>query len=111
MTGYGRDTLGELCLLSFMTTQTPSRGIDFIVFFGRRKGQKDNPSLDINGAIDEGREIGAQSQWMLLTRWEDRLHEPLSDVRKALGFQAPVKYRETLRTIQATLAVEERVAA
>ena len=111
MTGYGRDTLGELCLLSFMTTQTPSRGIDFIVFFGRRKGQKDNPSLDINGAIDEGREIGAQSQWMLLTRWEDRLHEPLSDVRKALGFQAPVKYRETLRSIQATLAAEERVAA
>ena len=30
---------------------------------------------------------------------------------KALGFQAPVKYRETLRTIQATRAAEERVAA
>ena len=111
MTGYGRDPLGELCLLSFMTTQTPSRGIDFIVFVGRKKAQKDNPSLDINGAIDEGRDIGAQSQWMLLSRWEDRLHEPLAAVREELGFRAPVKYREILRTVQATRAAEEPIAA
>ena len=44
MTGYGRDTLGELCLLSFMTTQVPSRGIDFIIFMGRTKGQKSSPN-------------------------------------------------------------------
>jgi ubiquinone biosynthesis protein COQ4 len=111
MTGYGRDPLGELCLLSFMTTQTPSRGIDFIVFVGRKKAQKDNPSLDINGAIDEGRDIGAQSQWMLLSRWEDRLHEPLAAVREELGFRATVKYREILRTVQATRAAEEPIAA
>ncbi len=111
MTGYGRDPLGELCLLSFMTTQTPSRGIDFIVFFGRKKAQKDNPSLDIHGAIDEGRKIGAQAQWMLLTRWEDRLHEPLSAVREELGFQAPTKYRETIREYQATLTTERSLPA
>ncbi len=111
MTGYGRDPLGELCLLSFMTTQTPSRGIDFIVFFGRKKAQKDNPRLDILGAIEEGREIGEASDWMLLTRWEDRLHEPLAAVRKALGFRAPEKYRAVLREYEATQTAQGPIAA
>ena len=94
-----------------MTTQTPSRGIDFIVFVGRKKAQKDNASLDINGAVDEGREIGEQSAWMLLTRWEDRLHEPLAAVREELGFRAPEKYRKALREYEATLASEDPLAA
>jgi hypothetical protein len=33
---------------------------------------------------------------MLLTHWEDRLHEPLSDVRKELGFEAPEQYYRAL---------------
>ena len=48
---------------------------------------------------------------MLLSRWEDRLHEPLAAVREELGFRAPVKYREILRTVQATRAAEEPIAA
>lgn len=111
LTGYGRDPLGELCLLSFMTTQTPSRGIDFIVFMGRKKAQKDNPSLDVYDAVQEGREIGEQADWMLLTRWEDRLHEPLDRVREELGFRPPVKYRKVLREYDAAQPTEESLAA
>ena len=72
MTGYGRDTLGELCLLSFMTTQVPSRGIDFIIFVGRTKGQKEQPGLNLKELIGEGRQIGEAADWMLFTRSEDR---------------------------------------
>ena len=67
MTGYGRDTLGELCLLSFMTTQVPSRGIDFIIFMGRTKGQKEQPELNLKELIREGRQIGEAADWMLFT--------------------------------------------
>ncbi|WP_279250375.1 Coq4 family protein [Candidatus Marimicrobium litorale] len=92
MTGYGRDPVGELSLLSFMTTQTPGRGIDFIIFMGRQKFKKDHPEIDINALIHEGRQIGQQADWMLLTQWENRLHEPIADVREELGFSLPQKY-------------------
>ena len=111
MTGYGRDTLGELCLLSFMTTQVPSRGIDFIIFVGRTKGQKEQPGLNLKELIGEGRQIGEAADWMLYTRWEDRLHEPLESVRAELGFKPPVKYREALKWLEGDQMISRSVAA
>jgi len=109
MTGYGRDTLGELCLLSFMTTQTPSRGIDFIIFMGRTKGQKENP--DLKTLVKEGREIGQSAEWMLFTRWEDRLHEPLAKVREELGFTPPSKYRAALEELEGSQMIRTQAVA
>ena len=111
MTGYGRDTLGELCLLSFMTTQVPSRGIDFIIFMGRTKGQKEQPELNLKELIGEGRQIGEAADWMLFTHWEDRLHEPLETVRAELGFTPPVKYREALKWLEGDQMISRSVAA
>ena len=45
MTGYGRDPIGEISLLSFMVTQVYNRGIRFIIFMGSRKFQKEHPDL------------------------------------------------------------------
>ena len=111
MTGYGRDTLGELCLLSFMTTQVPSRGIDFIIFVGRTKGQKEQPGLNLKELIGEGRQIGEAADWMLFTRWEDRLHEPLESVRAEMGFKPPVKYCEALKWLEGDQMISRSVAA
>jgi ubiquinone biosynthesis protein COQ4 len=111
MTGYGRDTLGELCLLSFMTTQVPSRGIDFIIFMGRTKGQKEQPKLNLKELIGEGRQIGEAADWMLFTRWEDRLHEPLVSVRAELGFVPPSKYRAALEELEGSQMIRPQAAA
>ena len=111
MTGYGRDTLGELCLLSFMTTQVPSRGIDFIIFMGRTKGQKEQPELNLKELIGEGRQIGEAADWMLFTRWEDRLHEPLEQVREELGFMPPTKYRAALKALEGQQVISNPMAA
>ena len=111
MTGYGRDTLGELCLLSFMTTQVPSRGIDFIIFMGRTKGQKEQPELNLKELIGEGRQIGEAADWMLFTCWEDRLHEPLDKVREELGFIPPAKYRAALEALEGSQMIRTQAAA
>ena len=111
MTGYGRDTLGELCLLSFMTTQVPSRGIDFIIYMGRTKGQKEQPELNLKELIGEGRQIGEAADWMLFTRWEDRLHEPLESVRAELGFAPPAKYRAALEELEGSQVIRAQAAA
>ena len=111
MTGYGRDTLGELFLLSFMTSQVPSRGLDFIIFMGRTKGQKENPELDLKSLVREGREIGQSAEWMLFTCWEDRLHEPLDKVREELGFIPPAKYRAALEALEGSQMIRTQAAA
>jgi hypothetical protein len=48
---------------------------------------------------------------MLLTCWEDRLHEPLESVRAELGFKPPVKYREALRSLEGDQMISRSVAA
>lgn len=97
MCGYGRDELGELCLLSFMVTQTPNRGIAFIIFMAKRKFREAMPRNVIDQCIDEGRRIGESARWFATVKWEERLAEPLQQLRDELAIQKPVAYREALR--------------
>jgi ubiquinone biosynthesis protein COQ4 len=92
MTGYGRDPLGELCLLAFMTAQTPNRGIDFIIFMARQKYKRELPGVPIDALVAEGRQIGLEAQWMLEKPWEDLISQGLSAQRDLMGFKAPTHY-------------------
>ena len=73
MTGYGRDTLGELCLLSFMTTRYRLAALTSLFSWAAQKAKK-AAALNLKELIGEGREIGAAAVGCCL-RWEDRLHE------------------------------------
>ena len=95
LTGYGRDPIGELSLLSFMTTQVPNRGINFIIKMAKRKYQQEIPHLDIDALVLEGRNLGQQAAWMPAIRWEDRLSESLENVRNELGFTPPTAYQNS----------------
>lgn len=99
--GYGRDTLGELCLLSFMVTQTPNRGIAFIIFMARRKARRATTLFSVDDCIDEGRRIGEAADWFAAVNWETRLAEPLEQLRRELGVRKPTLYRDALRSIGA----------
>ncbi len=92
LTGYGPDPLGELCLLSFMTTQTWNRGISFIVFMGRRSFRKQVPGLDIDALVAEGAALARAAEWLPALPLEDFLDEPLLAVRGRLGLVSPVRY-------------------
>jgi ubiquinone biosynthesis protein COQ4 len=92
MTGYGRDPVGELCLLSFMTTQTPNRGIRFIIWIAKWKYLRDVPQFDVRDLIKEGARIARGAQWMAEIEWERMLAAPLEQVRDELGFESPDRY-------------------
>ena len=96
LTGYGPDPLGELCLLSFMTTQTYNRGIAFIVFMARHSARKRFPGVDLDACVEEGAALGRSSQWLPALRLEDVLADPLPEVRARLGMPVPLRYLETL---------------
>ena len=93
MTGYGRDPVGELSLLSFMKTQTPNRGISFIVWIAKLKYLREVPQFDVRPLILEGANIAERAVWMAEIEWEERLAEPLDAVRAELGFERPRGYQ------------------
>ncbi|MFT5484570.1 MAG: ubiquinone biosynthesis protein COQ4, partial [Halieaceae bacterium] len=94
--GYGRDELGELSLLSFMVTQTPNRGVAFIIFMAKRKFREEAPSIPVVECIEEGRRIGEGATWFARVNWEERLAEPLEQLRTELGIGTPLVYRDAI---------------
>ncbi|HUD50701.1 Coq4 family protein [Parvibaculum sp.] len=93
-TGYGRDGLGELCLLAFTYAQTRNRGIGFIVLVGARVASKEAPGIGIWKAIREGYRNGKAASWLPAADWEALLEQPLADVRRQLGVATPVTYQQ-----------------
>ena len=92
MTGYGRDPVGEIGLLSFMTTQTPNRGINFIIWIAKWKYLREVPQFDVRQLIDEGAAIARGAVWMAEIEWEEKLAQPLYAVREEMGFAPPARY-------------------
>ena len=76
-----------------MTTQTPNRGIRFIVRIGQWKYLREVPQFDIRLLIKEGADIARNAVWMAEINWEQKLAQPLEGVRAELGFKAPLQYQ------------------
>ncbi|WP_116365927.1 Coq4 family protein [Parahaliea mediterranea] len=92
LTGYGRDELGELCLLSFMTGQTHNRGINFIVFMGRRQFRRQAPEIDVDACVAEGAELARRCRWLPALPLEDYLPQPLDSLRREWALEPPRRY-------------------
>ena len=88
LTGYGRDPLGELCLLAFMYAHTRNLGMAFIVGMNWLRLPK-----YARAAVREARANGKRARWMQDMDWEAALPRPLEDVRRERGIVAPVLYR------------------
>jgi hypothetical protein len=76
-----------------MKTQTPNRGISFIVWIAKWKYLREVPQFDVRPLIGEGAQIAQQAIWMAEIEWEERLTEPIDAVRLELGFQPPRQYQ------------------
>lgn len=92
LTGYGRDELGELCLLAFTYAQTRNRGIGLIVLVGAYKLRKALGKGVVRAAL-RGYRDGRRAAWLPQQPWETLLQEPLETVRAKLGIEEPLPYR------------------
>lgn len=94
LTGYGRDALGEQCVLAFTWGQNRNLGNIFIAYAGglelKRRVKADAP---IFGALKEGRLNGGAAQKIHQQSILDLLREPLSAARQRLGIGEPTQYR------------------
>jgi ubiquinone biosynthesis protein COQ4 len=88
LTGYGRDPLGEICLLAFMYAHTRNLGMMLIVLMSL-------PQLPRAGrrALFQAWRNGRKARWLQDQDFEALLAMPLGEVRKALNIAEPGLYR------------------
>ncbi len=91
VTGYGRDRLGELCLMTFMYRQSGNLGMLMLVVMAWRQ----LPRIAWPAIFEAWRQ-GRRAAWLAEQDWEALLTQPLSDVRTSLNIDAPVKYQAAL---------------
>lgn len=95
LTGYGRDALGEQCVLAFSYSQTPSWGTLFIAWAGAREIRKGfGNRYPIYGAVREGQRIGRVARQIAHQDIEALLAEPIDAARKRLGIAEPTVYNQ-----------------
>jgi ubiquinone biosynthesis protein COQ4 len=91
LTGYGRDALGESCLVAFSYAQTKGLGWAFIAA-GAALTAGDNGGLPVRRAIWEGYQRGRKAAWLPAEDYERLMAEPLDAARRRLNLPEPVVY-------------------
>lgn len=118
LTGYGRDGLGELCLLKYSNQHSYNRGIAFIVLMASRRNRKHMPEVNTPGCLREAKANARSAQWLVGQPWEELLPLPIEEVRAKLQVHPPKIYQdvkpgylETVGRLMAEAAAQQKQAA
>ena len=119
LTGYGRDALGEQCVLGFTYGQTGNYGNFFIAYAGGlelKRSVKGN--APVMAAIRQGQRNGKAAKAIIEQDIRSLLAEPLEAARARLGIGEPTLYHEAHRAYRSRgidpynfLAAQQAVAA
>lgn len=99
LTGYGRDALGEQCVLLFTHGQSPTQGHLLIGYAGSANIKKMvwGSKAPVMGAVRQAKRTGRGAPRLIEQPIRELLKQPLEDVRKALNIPEPTQYRECHR--------------
>ncbi|UAB77440.1 hypothetical protein INR77_11605 [Erythrobacter sp. SCSIO 43205] len=99
LTGYGRDTLGEQCLLAFLFDQRPSPGHLFLGWLGTLLMKaKIKTKAPVLRAFLQARSHGRLTQRIVEQPILELLPLPLEEVRRRLNVREPTTYLQALET-------------
>ncbi len=102
LTGYGRDALGEQCLLGFTYSQNPNLGVLFIAYGGGFEMKKEfSTKIPVFGAIRQGQKLGKAAKRIAYHDIEKLLAMPLADVRAFLNIGEPTLYHQAHERFEA----------
>jgi len=91
LTGYGRDGLGELCLLAFMHAHNRNLGALLIVAMSLTRIPR-----PARRAVFEAWRNGRKARWLQEQDYEALLPRPLDEVRRELRIANPRLYRAVM---------------
>jgi ubiquinone biosynthesis protein COQ4 len=92
LTGYGRDPLGEACLVAFSYCQTRGLGWLAIALGALAKGGLGHGVRGVRGAVIEGFRNGRRAAWLPGLDYEKLMALPLDVARADLGIRTPARY-------------------
>jgi len=93
LTGYGRDALGEACVLGFSHGQNRGLGIIFIAYMAGREVRKSVPNgAPVLKAVRQGFHIGNAARKIARQDIISLMEEPLDAARARLGIADPTYY-------------------
>ena len=92
LTRYGRDSLGEACLLAFTYGQTKNIAFPFILISAAWRLYQ-GAGITVFGALWRGYRDGKKARWLLAADWETMLEQSLESVRESYGIPAPERYQ------------------
>ena len=95
VTQYGRDDLGELCLMSFAYGQIKNGAIGIVALTGAFTLVK-RFGLGVFIAVYRAYRDSKRAKWLLAEDWEELLDKPIEDVRAYLHIPEPRKYNQLL---------------
>lgn len=102
LSGYGRDQLGEVCVLAFSNAHIGGMGSRFISFMGARDLSKFTPNLNlVKAAHKEAKASGRASLSLVCEDIVALMHEPLVDARARMNIPVPIAYRKALISLTA----------
>lgn len=91
LTGYGRDPLGEICLLAFMHAHSRNPGMALIVLMSLKRMPKAG-----RRAVFEAWRNGRKARWLQDQDFETLLPRPLAEVRREINIATPGLYRAVM---------------
>jgi ubiquinone biosynthesis protein COQ4 len=101
LTGYGRDALGETCVLAYSYQQTSGFGIQFIAYMGALEVKRWAPrGAPVIRAIREAARRGKAARAIIYYDLLDLLPRPLEEVREMLGIEPMSVYPEVHRQMR-----------
>ena len=94
LTGYGRDALGEACVLAFTYSQQPSPAHLFIGYMaGLNINKQTRGSAPVLRAVREGQKLGKACPRLCEQAITELLPLPIDDVRRRLNITPTVHYQ------------------
>jgi len=100
VTGYGRDPLGEACLVAFSYAQTRLKGFAVIAVNAARRIARARPGQPVRRAVFEGYRHGRSAGWLPGADWEALLAEPVEAIRAQFAVKPPTYYRKVLAAVR-----------
>ncbi|MEY4269621.1 MAG: hypothetical protein RLZZ58_837 [Pseudomonadota bacterium] len=102
LSGYGRDALGEQCVLAFSYGLNPTWGILFIAWAGARVMQKRVPAdVRVYAAVREAQALGRAATNIVHQDIAALLAEPLDAARARLNIGEPAAYHAAHAALRA----------
>jgi len=102
VTGYGRDGLGEVCVVAFSYGQTKSLGFAAIALMGAYHFRQLFPGSSIFRAAWTAYRAGCKAKWFPGLDWEYLLTQSLDEVRRDLRISKPTDYLALEHVIRET---------